>query len=92
MKARFTTEIEVVELHPPNRAKLKAHGTASGSAVDVVSEMIISQNSDGSTDLSWVADVVVVGTIASHASRFMGGVTKKITAALFDCVKKKIEE
>jgi carbon monoxide dehydrogenase subunit G len=92
VKARFTTEIEVVEISPPNRAKLKAHGTAPGSAVDVVSEMIISQNSDGSTDLNWTADIVVVGTIASHASRMMGGVTKKLTAALFDCVKEKIEE
>lgn len=92
VKVRFTSEIELVELSPPNRAKIKVHGTAPGSAVDASSEIIISQNLDGSTELNWTADVTVVGTIASLASRMMGAVTKKVSAALFECIKGKIEE
>jgi uncharacterized protein len=88
----FETDVEWVELSPPDHAKMKAHGKAPGSGVDVVSDMYLSDGQDGITKLKWKADVVVVGTIASVASRLMGGVTKKLTGAFFDCVKAKIEE
>jgi carbon monoxide dehydrogenase subunit G len=39
----------------------------------------------------WEADVQISGTITSLASRLMGGVTKRLTGAFFDCVKSKIE-
>ena len=91
VKATFTTDVEWLELLPPEHAKMKAHGTAPGSGVDAISDMYLTSNPDGSTELKWNADIVVVGTIASLASRLMGSVTKKITAAFFDCVKAKIE-
>ena len=92
VKATFTTDVEWVELDEPNRAKMKAHGTAPGSGVDAVSEMLLSDGEDGGTDMKWTADVTVVGSIASLASRMMSGVTKRLTNAFFDCVKAKIEE
>ncbi|MBI3361916.1 MAG: carbon monoxide dehydrogenase subunit G [Chloroflexi bacterium] len=91
VKARFVTDVEWLELDEPNRAKMKAHGTAPGSAMDAVSEMFLTQGANGATEMKWTADVVVVGTIASLASRMMGSVTQKLTAAFFDCVKKQIE-
>lgn len=91
VKATFDAAIEFVELDPPNKASFKAHGTAPGSAVDATSEMILSPGEDGATQLDWSADVVIVGTIATLATRMMGGLTKKLSAAFFDCVKKKIE-
>lgn len=87
----FSNDIEFVELEPPNRALIKLHGTAAGSAVDVLSEMVLSDVGDGSTTLTWSADINIVGTIASLASRMMGGVTKKLTKVFFTCVKEKIE-
>ena len=92
VKATFDNDVEFVELDPPNRAKVKVHGTAPGSAVDVTSEMSLYDGSDGATELKWTADITIVGTIASLASRLMGGMTKKLTSVFFDCVKKKIEE
>ena len=91
VKARFTTDVEWVELDAPNRAKMKAHGTAPGSAMDATSEMLLADGPDGATDMKWTADVVVVGTIASLAARLMGSVTQKLTGEFFNCVKKKIE-
>src|SRR3970282_818939 len=49
VKARFSGEVEVLELDEPNRAKLKAHGSATGSAADVVSEMTLSDEPDNAT-------------------------------------------
>lgn len=91
VKAVFDTNIEFLELDAPNLAKIKAHGTAPGSAVDATSEMKLSSIDDKSTKLDWTADVVIVGTIASLASRMMVGVTKKLSGAFFDCVKQQIE-
>ena len=92
VKVRFVNDVEWVDLDPPNRAQMKAHGTAPGSGVDATTSMTLTDGQDGATDLAWMADVKVVGTIASLAARLMGGVTKKLTAAFFESVRKQIEK
>jgi len=87
----FRTDVEFVELQPLDRAKVKAHGVAQGSAVDAVSEMLLSDGPAGKTTLHWTADIAVVGTIASLAARLMGPVTKKLSNLFFDCVKARLE-
>lgn len=91
VKVRFDADVEWLELERPTRALLKGHGTAPGSVGDAKAEMVLSDGPEGSTKLSWWAEVIISGTIASLASRLMGSVTKKLTASFFDCVKKKIE-
>jgi carbon monoxide dehydrogenase subunit G len=91
VKARFGGEVEWLELEAPGRAKMKAHGNAPGSAADVVSEMKLSDDPGGGTVLDWTADVTIVGQLAGLAARLMGTVSNKLTAAFFECVRKKIE-
>lgn len=91
VKVRFANDVEFVERDELERAKIKVHGTAPGSSMDVISEMILADGPDGSTDLQWTAEIVVMGKIASLASRLMGSVTKKLTGEFFNCVKEKIE-
>jgi len=91
VKVRFTGDVEFLELDVPNRAKLKGHGNAPGSAADVTSEMFLSDGFDGTTEMKWTADVVILGTLASLAARLMSSVTQKLTAEFFNCFKKKIE-
>jgi carbon monoxide dehydrogenase subunit G len=91
VKARFNGEVEILELDEPNRAKLKAHGTASGSAADVVSEMILSNGPDDATLVNWTADVMVSGQLASLASRLLVPVSQKLAGIFYDEVRKRIE-
>jgi len=91
VKVKFVTEVEFTELAPPGRAAMRAHGTAPGSAADVLAQMVLSEAPNGATLLDWTADVTISGTITSLASRLMGSVTKKVTGAFFECVRKKIE-
>ena len=91
VKARFVGDVEFVELVAPDRAKLKAHGTAPGSATDVLSEMLLSDAPGGGTLLNWTADITIVGQLASLAARLMGTVSQKLTGAFFNCVRTKIE-
>ncbi len=91
VKAKFSGDGEFLELEAPNRAKIKGHGNAPGSAADVVSEMFLSDGPDGSTDLKWTADIVILGQLASLAARMMGPVTQKLAGEFFNEVKKRIE-
>jgi carbon monoxide dehydrogenase subunit G len=91
IKARFSGEVEILELDEPNRAKLKAHGSATGSVADAVSEMHLSDGPDGSTHVHWTADVNVSGQLASLASRLMLPVSQKLASQFYDQVRKKIE-
>jgi len=91
VSVKFNLDVEWLELDPPNRGRIRARGSAPGSAVEGSSEMILRELPNGSTDLDWSADVVVFGTIASLASRLMGSLTKRLTGEFFNCVKAKIE-
>jgi len=92
VKVRFVNDVVWVDLDPPNMARMKAHGKAPGSGVDATTSMTLTDGQDGATELAWTADVNVVGTIASLAARLMGGVTKKLTAAFFESVRREIEK
>ncbi|HLF24706.1 MAG TPA: carbon monoxide dehydrogenase subunit G [Anaerolineae bacterium] len=91
VKVTFTLDVEWLELDAPQRARMKAHGSAPGSATDITSEMILHEAPNGATDLKWTADIVVLGTIASLAARLMGSVTQELVGTFFNCVKSKIE-
>ena len=91
VKARFKGDAEFVEVEEPNWATLKAHGNAPGSAMDVTSLMVLSDGPDGTVEMQWSADITVLGTLASLASRLMGGITKKLSNEFFQCLKTKIE-
>lgn len=91
VQVHFVAQVEWLDMQAPERGKLKAHGTAPGSALDAVASLELREAAAGETELAWAADVTVSGTIASLASRMMGSVTKKLAAAFFACVKAEIE-
>ncbi len=91
MRVTFNTDVEWTELDPPNRARMKARGSAPGSAVEAEAEMVLEDGAEGSTEMRWSADVAVMGTIASLSSRMMGSVAEKLTGEFFECVGRKIE-
>jgi carbon monoxide dehydrogenase subunit G len=91
VKARFNGEVEILELDEPDYAKLKAHGSASGSAADATSEMRLSDGPDGATNVHWTADINIAGQLASLASRLMAPVTQKLSKQFYDEVRRRIE-
>ncbi len=91
VKARFNGEVEVLELDEPDHAKLKAHGTATGTAADLVSEMALSDGLDGNTLVHWTADVNVSGQLASLAARLMLPVSQKLSDQFYQEVRRRIE-
>jgi len=91
ISARFNIDMEIAERDEPNRAVIKAHGQAPGSAVDATAEMRLSDGEDGSTVMDWHADVNLSGTLASVGARLIEGTANKMIGQTFDCMKEKLE-
>jgi uncharacterized protein len=92
ISARFTVNLEFAEQDPPNRAEIKAHGQAPGSAVDATAEMRLSDGAEpDTTKMDWEADVAIAGTIASVGARLIEGTANKLIGQSFDCIRSKLE-
>ncbi|MGH2626264.1 MAG: SRPBCC domain-containing protein, partial [Anaerolineales bacterium] len=91
MRARFTLDVEWLELKEPDLARMSVHGTASGSTADITSQIELRDSAQGGTDLSWTADAAIRGPLASLASRLMGSAAQKVSNEFFDCVRRHVE-
>ena len=91
ISARFNVAMEFAEQEPPDRAKIKAHGQAPGSAVDATAELRLSDGPAGTTVMDWSADVNISGTLASVGARLIEGTANKMIGQTFDCMRKKLE-
>ncbi len=91
IRAKFNVNMEFAEQTPPDRALIKAHGQAPGSAVDATAEMNLSDGPDGTTVMDWSADVNLSGTLASVGARLIEGTANKMIGQTFDCMRSKLE-
>ena len=91
ISAKFAVDMTVAERTEPERAVLKAHGQAPGSAVDATADMGLSGPDDGPTTMDWSADVHLAGTLASVGARLIEGTANKMIGQTFDCVRAKLE-
>jgi len=92
IRARFVVNLELAELKPPDRAVIKGHGQAPGSAVDGTAEIKLSDGPEpGTTVMDWTADVVIAGTLASVGARMIEGTANKMIGEAFDCIRSKLE-
>ena len=78
INARFVVSMEMAELTPPDKAVIKAHGQAPGSAVDATAHMSLSDGPDGGTTMDWSADVAIAGSLASIGARLIEGTAHKM--------------
>ena len=91
ISARFVVDLEIAEQRAPDRAVIKAHGQAPGSAVDALGTMnLVDGDAAGTTTMLWAAEVHIAGTIASVGSRLIEGTANKMISQAFDCIRAKI--
>ena len=91
ISARFNIDMEIAERDEPNRAVIKAHGQAPGSAVDATAQMRLSDGEAGGTTMDWSADVNIAGTLASVGARLIDGTANKMIGQTFECMKSRLE-
>ncbi|MGZ3642100.1 MAG: CoxG family protein [Candidatus Limnocylindrales bacterium] len=91
ISARFTINLEMAELRPPELARILAHGQAPGSAVDATAGMALSELAPDRTRMEWSADVNISGTLASVGARLIQGTAEKMINQTFECIRTKLE-
>jgi uncharacterized protein len=91
ISARFSVDLEIAETQPPDRALIKAHGQAPGSAVDGTATMTLRDGAEGGTAMDWAADVMIGGSLASVGARMIEGTANKMITQTFDCIRTKLE-
>jgi carbon monoxide dehydrogenase subunit G len=91
INARFVVNMEMAELVAPDRAVIRAHGQAPGSAVDATAAMTLTDGATGGTKMDWTADVTISGNLASLGARLIEGTANKMIGQTFDCMKSKLE-
>ncbi len=90
IKGTFNWSATVAERSPPERARIKVHGSGMGSGFDIDST-IETAGSEGMSTIRWKADVTMSGPIASMGARIMSGTIDKKTTAFFENARKKLE-
>lgn len=91
IRGNFAFDIAMLDLNAPTHARIAGHGGGLGSGVDVESTIDLSSGEGNTTTLSWKADVVISGTIASVGGRLLSGTVEKKTSELFECMKTQLE-
>lgn len=91
VKATFTLDVTLEDLHEPDHAAMRGRGNAGGSAVDMKAAMDLKPLSETETQMTWVADVNVSGTLASVGARLLEGSAQRLTTKFFECFRQKLE-
>lgn len=91
VKATFTLDVTLEDVREPDHAAMRGRGSAGGSAVDMKAAMSLTALSETETQMNWVADVNISGTLASVGSRLIEGTAHRLTANFFDCFRTKLE-
>lgn len=91
IRGNFAFDVAMADLDAPQHARITGRGGGLGSAVDVDSTIDLVDGQDGETTMSWKADVVVSGTIASVGGRLLNSTVEKKTGELFECLKAQLE-
>lgn len=90
MTLGFTIELELVEVEAPDRAVIRATGSAPGNQVEANGQMRLSGPPEGPTRMDYSATVELFGSLAGVGSRMIEGTAGKLIDETFDCVRARL--
>ena len=91
VRGDISLHFRTLEKSPPARAKVVAHGTGLGSAIDVEMVTELTDRQEGGTAMKWTADANVSGKLASLGQGLIKSQSERIIRQLFDCLRSKLE-
>lgn len=80
LRLRFHLEVELSDIEEPESASMHAHGTATGSSVDLNTSIQLEEVGPRETQLRWQARVTVHGALAGIGSFFLEAAARRFTA------------
>lgn len=91
IRGTFNFDVKWTEKDEPTHAQMTANGSAAGSAVQMTSELDLSDVDGGATLMKWNANVRVSGKLAGVGGRLMNPVADRMTKDIFSCIRSKLE-
>jgi uncharacterized protein len=88
--SRFTIDLELGALEPPDRATLTGRGEAPGTQVEGTAEMRLSGPTEGPTSLDWRAEVDLFGSLAGIGARMIESTAGRLIDQAFECVRSRL--
>jgi len=90
MTLGFTVDLELVEVHAPDRAVIRATGEATGNQVEATGEMHLTGPAEGPTTMAYEATVELFGALAGVGSRMIEGTAGRLLEETFDCIRARL--
>jgi carbon monoxide dehydrogenase subunit G len=92
IKVRFVMDVEQFDIVPTRSASMRLRGKAPGSAVDVVSKLVIEDAGPNRVRLNWSATSEISGTVASVGARLLEGTSRKLTEQFWTDFARRVSE
>ena len=89
LRGTMKVKYEVTSKDPPSKITMKMDGSGLGSKALINAAVELKEVPQG-TQLDWVADVTVSGTLAGLGARYLNDIAFKTVSDLFSCVKEKL--
>ena len=86
IQGTYTGEVALSEQQEPSSFLMTASGAGGPGTVSTSVQVRLAPNGDGSTELSYDADAVIGGMIASVGQRMLASVAKKMAREFFTAV------
>jgi uncharacterized protein len=92
IRVRLTMDVELYDIEQGRSAKMRVHGQAAGSAIDVASAMRVLAAGARSTQLAWSATSQVSGAAASMGARLMEGAARRLTEQFWTDFARRVSQ
>ncbi|QMW23741.1 CoxG family protein [Sandaracinobacteroides saxicola] len=91
VRAKFSGDVELTELDPPNRYVLVGEGKGGVAGFAKGSAEVVLSDADGGTHLAYLAKSTVGGKLAQLGSRLIEGAAKGYAESFFEKFKAEVE-
>jgi len=90
IKGSINMTFRLEDLNPPNSLKVVGRGSGMQSTADLTLALQLTP-ANGGTEVSWSADLMVGGLVASVGSRLLESTTKNKVKEIVDGLKRELE-
>lgn len=90
--ARFSIDLELGPVAPPDHATIHGRGEAPGSQVEGRAEMRLSGPPEGPTVIDWQAEVELFGSLAGIGARLVENTAGRLIDEAFECVRARLAD
>lgn len=91
IKLQFTLDVELSDIIEPEHARMRVHGKAPGTAVDVGTSIRLEETGPAETKLHWQARATISGALANFGGLVEGAV-RKLTDEFWETFARQTSE